>query len=353
MSKRRAGLLITLSLTAAAGFLLIWTVTQVRWQEVWLALRNLRWWQLALLMGLNLLIVVLISARWWWVLRLQGNKIPFFSLVFYRLAGFGVSYLTPGPQFGGEGWLVILLNRRHAVPLAAGSASVALDKLIELLANFSFLAFGLLVSLQLGISPNRLSANLFVPLFSLFLIPFLLFLALASGLLPATWLVRRWQQPPPVLGKVIRLIANAESLSASLIRQRMGAVIALYFYSLAIWLVMVVEYWLTVRFLGVNVNLTHTLFSMTAARLAFLTPLPGGIGALEAAQVTAMQVLGLGASAGLSLSLLQRGRDLLLALAGIAGGSLLHLHPIKLPAHAAALTAASPYSTLSLQERDQ
>ncbi|MCX8062265.1 MAG: flippase-like domain-containing protein [Anaerolineales bacterium] len=352
MHKRWTSVGMTLGLIALVGGLLAWTFAFVRWQEVWLALRALHFWQFALLFSLNLGIVALFSARWWYLLRLQGFRVSFLSTVIYRLAGFGVSYLTPGPQFGGEGWLVVLLRRRHAVPFSEGSASIAMDKLIELLANFSFLGFGLLFILRLGVANSVLTTTLMLPLIGLLSAPFLIFGALSSGILPASWLAERWKCSPSFVGKVVHLIAKAELRSASLIRQRLRQVIALYLYSLGIWLGMVGEYWLTLNFLGINANLSQTLFSLTATRLAFLTPLPGGLGALEAAQVTALQVLGFGGSLGLSLTLLQRARDLFLALMGIILGSLMHLRLRPSAIEQPALEALSPYPSYLPKERD-
>ncbi|MCS6906757.1 MAG: lysylphosphatidylglycerol synthase transmembrane domain-containing protein [Anaerolineales bacterium] len=352
ISKRRASIGVTLGLITLAGGLLVWTFAYAGWQEAWSALRALHFWQIALLLSLNLGIVALFSARWWYLLRLQGFKVPFLSAVVYRLAGFGVSYLTPGPQFGGEGWLLVLLRRRHAVPLTEGGASVALDKLIEILSNFSFLGLGLLISLWLGIAHPALSAAMMLPMIGLLGVLFLLFAALAGGILPASWLVKRLKFGLSAIGRLLHLVAQAEQRSAGLIRQHLAQVIALYLYSLGIWVAMVGEYWLTLHFLGANANLSQTLFSLTAARLAFLTPLPGGLGALEASQVAALQILGLGASLGLSLSLLHRARDLFLAFLGVFLGSLMHLRPRSRVPERPALDTRSVYPSRLPEEYD-
>ena len=89
--------------------------------------------------------------------------------------------------------------------------------------------------------------------------------------------------------------------------------------SLSVWLVMVFEYWLLTYFLGLRLSLMQAVSALTAARLAFLTPLPGGLGALEASQVLAMQTLGLEPSYGISISLLIRLRDILFGLIGFLG----------------------------------
>lgn len=66
----------------------------------------------------------------------------------------------------------------------------------------------------------------------------------------------------------------------------------------------------------------QTLAALTAALFAFLTPLPGGLGALEAGQVYVMTAFGHTAAIGIGISLLMRARDALngglgLLLAGV------------------------------------
>ena len=73
-------------------------------------------------------------------------------------------------------------------------------------------------------------------------------------------------------------------------------------------------------FLGVSLTFDQTIVALTAARLAILFPLPGGLGALEASQVLAMTVLELNPAVGLSLSLLIRVRDVLLGSLGLWWG---------------------------------
>jgi uncharacterized membrane protein YbhN (UPF0104 family) len=53
-------------------------------------------------------------------------------------------------------------------------------------------------------------------------------------------------------------------------------------------------------------------------RLAFLVPLPGGLGALEASQTFALAALGFQPALGIALSLLIRARDIILGAAGLA-----------------------------------
>ena len=71
--------------------------------------------------------------------------------------------------------------------------------------------------------------------------------------------------------------------------------------------------------LGLRLSMTQTISALVAARFAFLTPLPAGLGVLEASQGLAMQTLGLEPAYGISISLLIRLRDILFAMVGVFG----------------------------------
>ena len=99
-----------------------------------------------------------------------------------------------------------------------------------------------------------------------------------------------------------------------------------------IWVFSVAEYGLTLRFLGASLSLPQILLALTAARLAFLTPIPGGLGALEAGQVFALSAMGFDPSLGISVAVVIRVRDVLLGSAGLVWGSFLSLRRFRMPA---------------------
>jgi hypothetical protein len=55
--------------------------------------------------------------------------------------------------------------------------------------------------------------------------------------------------------------------------------------SFLIWVLLVLEFGLALRFLGLHLSLPEVIVLMTAARLAFLLPIPAGIGGGERANV--------------------------------------------------------------------
>jgi len=73
-------------------------------------------------------------------------------------------------------------------------------------------------------------------------------------------------------------------------------------------------------FLGANLTAVQIVIALTAMRLAYLLPLPGGLGSLEASQVLVLSLMGADPAIGVSASLLIRARDVLLGLVGLWWG---------------------------------
>jgi uncharacterized membrane protein YbhN (UPF0104 family) len=71
--------------------------------------------------------------------------------------------------------------------------------------------------------------------------------------------------------------------------------------------------------LDIDVSFTQMIVLLTAARVAILLPLPGGLGTLEASQVFAFTAFGFEPASALSFTLLIRARDILLASLGLWG----------------------------------
>ncbi len=281
--------------------------------------------ELAGLAAYNLLVMWLFSLRWWLALRALGYRLPYRDLFRYRTAGFAISYLTPGTQFGGEPLQVMALSRRHGLPVSIALASVTLDRLFELLANFTFLAVGVTLALHrqaFGAIP-RMGLAIWVA--GLLALPLVYLALLRGGWRPLAGVARRLAifLDRRLSGKACQLahlIDEAEKRIADLLRLRPWALIWVGLAAGLIWLLSLSEYWLALRVLGARLDLSQTITALTAARLAFLTPLPGGAGALEAGQVFALSELGFSPALGLAISLWIRLRDACVGGLGVAFG---------------------------------
>jgi len=298
-----------------------WIVAQLPIDAVLQSIARLRLIDWLLWVGLNVLVIVLLTGRWVVLTRAMGLGVSFTQLLRIRQAGQLISFVTPGPQFGGEPLQVHWLWKRHAVPGHAAFLAVGLDRFYELWINFSVL---LVAVLALAASAGTSLVDWRV--IGLILLGLVLTLALFAWFMLRQperirdWierLTRSWQQHPR-LGQLhthwSQLHGSLETLVAEK-RPALGLAVGL---SLLGWAGMIAEFWLLLRLVEVEVGLTAFLVLFTAMRLAFLMPLPGGIGSVEAGLFWAFSVLALPMPAAAGLIVLMRLRDVLVLLSGAA-----------------------------------
>ena len=311
------------------AILLLWFVaTQIRLEDTWYVLQRLTATQLLFLILLNTLVLATMVIRWHLLLKAKGYSISLWSLFRYRLAAFGVTYLTPGPQFGGEPLQVYLVTQRYHVPLSASIAAVTMDKVLEMVANFGFLAGGLLLLLMRGILPNVVGYQGLLLALLLLTLPIALSFALWQGRMPVTTSLERlttlsdiWQSSPPQwFRRTVELVQESELQTAQFFRHHPMTLFWTLLITLIGWGLMLVEFAYAAQSLGVPFTITQLIATLTAARIAFLLPMPAGLGTLETSLVLAFRLLDFDPAAGLSLSLLIRGRDTLLAVTGLWWG---------------------------------
>jgi glycosyltransferase 2 family protein len=303
-----------------------WAIRDIPITNILATLRSVNPAALIFLSLVNLLILLLFTGRWWLVMRALGQKLPFQSLVVYRLAGFGVSYFTPGPQIGGEPLQVHLIHKNHHLAGGVALAGVSVDKLIEMLINFSFLVFGLLLVIRTQLlSISELSLLLPVGLLA---IPVLYLSLMRIGRRPVSSLLIRLsfiENWVPSYTAIRHHVHSAEDQVASFVSGNLQFLFGTLALSIITWAVLIFEYWLTLSLFGIHLEAAQVIIALTAARIAFLMPVPAGLGALEAAQVAAMQLLGLEPVLGLSVSLIIRARDFTLGSLGLwMGGFSVH-----------------------------
>ncbi len=301
-----------------ALLLLFLVLRNIPLTDILAVLRRLRSWEIAVLIGANALIVLLLSGRWWVLLGSLAFRLPYLRLSSYRLAAFSITYVTPGPQMGGEPLQVHLVRQHHGIPGATATASVALDKSLELLANFAFLTLGAIVIARFQIDFQLDPAVLLALALGLLALPLTYLIASALDKRLFTALLGRWPQADRSLRfqRVFRLVQQAEAQIATFYRQKPRALLLALLVAFITWAAMVAEYWLAAHFLGLPYTPWQAIAALTAARLAFLLPLPAGLGVLEASQAFAASALGFDPAAGAALALLIRARDVTLALLG-------------------------------------
>ena len=304
----------------AALLLAGWTLSRMPLAGMFESVRALSPAQWSFWGALNLVIIAVFVLRWQVLTRALGLPLGFFPLLLVRQAGQAVSFLTPGPQFGGEPLQVLWLWKTYSQPPDLAILALALDRFFELWINFAVLLLGVLV-LSLNRAPgvtgwNPVAAFLLLSIAALTLLGWVL---LRQPERVTTWverLAQSWSKSPRLasldthrkrLGQSLRLLAWRHK----------SALVAAFILSLLGWLGMMGELWLLLGFLNVTPGFSAFVLLLVAMRLAFLLPMPGGIGTLEAAMFWAFQGLSLPVSAALGLIALMRLRDVVVLGCGL------------------------------------
>lgn len=320
---------IRVLLWLAVPVLLGWALRGVPLREIGRILAGLTLGEAATLLAVNLAFMAVVTGRWVLILgalgeRLSGRDLP--RLAAARLAGFAVSYLTPGPQFGGEPVQLALARKGTGLAYARGTASLLIDRSFDLAGNLAFIGLGLWAygSRSIGTEGSGWGRS------------FLAAGGILAGLLPLAYLGSVFAGARPLSALAVRLprifsgasgtrltdfLRAAESEAGAYGRKPLRAAAHLVFSFLAVQGLAAAELWLTMRFLGSPLGLEGTLLLLAGGKLALYAPVPGGLGALEAVQRVLVTWLGYPPGAALALSAWIRVRDLLFALAGLAAAA--------------------------------
>jgi len=312
LSKNWLRALLIYSLLAA---LLYFALRNAPLTDIRETLGKLKFRQALALLSVNIVIYLFIALRWWLIVRAEHKNIAYFPLLATRIAVFGVSYFTLGPQVGGEPLQVLYLQRNYGMSYVRATSTVIMDKLLEFLANFMLLMAGLTAILRAGIpstSGNSLPVG-FVALTMLLAAPPVHIVMLYRGVYPISALLKKISN-----NKLARFIGASERMAGRFCQRHLSALIAATLASICAAAGMVAEFFLIVSFLEIDLSFSQTIAAWTAGWLAFLVPLPGGLGALEASQVFALGAFGISAAPAISVTLLIRARDLLIGGLGLA-----------------------------------
>jgi uncharacterized membrane protein YbhN (UPF0104 family) len=213
---------------------------------------------------------------------------------------------------------VLYLQRKYGMTYTRATSTVIMDKLLEFLANFFLLVFGLTAVLQAGVFSTNVNFSLasLVPLAILLVWPPIHITLMLRGIYPIGSALRiffaRLGNP-----KWVRFIVASERMAGRFCQHYPRALWLAAGASVAAGAGMVAEYALIATFLGIDLHGWQTLAAWTTSWLAFLVPLPGGLGVLEASQVFTLGAFGISAALAIGVALLIRARDLLIGGLGL------------------------------------
>lgn len=322
--------LFTLLLWLVALGLGAWTLAQLPLAEISTSIRSLSAAQWIFWLGLNGVIILVLGLRWQLLTIALAAPIKLLKLLAIRQAGQAVSFITPGPQFGGEPLQVYWLYK-YGMPLRKALLSLGLDRFFELWVNFSVLLLAVLLLLA-GIGDNHTLNNHqenSIGDWQTTLVPLLIFLALMFSLAwvlvkQPQWIndrleriATRWQHNHRLNNINQHWQSLGDDLRNALRTQKLRFLLAIVL-SLLGWAGLLGELYLILHFVGIEADLHSFLIILVAMRMALLLPMPGGVGTLEASVLWSFNTLNLPASAALGLIALMRVRDALVLVIGLA-----------------------------------
>lgn len=256
----------------------------------------------------------------WRVTLADGASIPFSRLFLIRAAGEAVNYLTFSASLGGEPVKAYLL-KSHEIPLEEGLTSVVVTKTAMTLAQMTFTVIGIILAIhQIGAKSPFLT---FSVVLILAWIPAMAFLIVLQRQGLFTWLLlparavtflktrlQRWEERIRSLDRQIAAFYTKDARSFLLS----------WGFHLGGWMVQSLEVYLLLSFLKLPVDLPTAFaiqgLSVLTKAVAFV--IPGALGAQEGGNMLIFLGFSLPMEAGMTFSLVRRGRELFWVSLGLA-----------------------------------
>jgi uncharacterized protein (TIRG00374 family) len=327
--KRRLILFLVFLVLGIALFagVIINTGTDAIWQN----LRQFSFVKFLIFLGLSLLNFCLYTLRWDIILRKVSDThhgIPYVRLFLHRMSGFALSYLTPSAQTGGEPLRIMLLEQDN-VSVRTATTSVIIDKALEYAALFVFIGVGIALALIDGSLPPGTRIVLGIVLALLIAITFWFYFASIKNIGFFSSILRFFHLTK--IGRVRRLeekIMEIEKEMYEFYKQHLKTFIILVIISLIITGFLLLEHYLVANFMGVKLTFFQTFLSSTIPYIAYMIPIPGGLGLLEGGHAAMFAALGVSINAFVLVFII-RMRDLVFVLIGLIHASTQSLNLLK------------------------
>jgi len=267
-------------------------------------LNGLIWWQLLVLSGVTILIVLAGAGCWAWVLKFFGEKLTFKTLLSSLLAGMAISNLTPAMGIGGEP-AQYLLAKREARKKKNLIASMVIDKLLYGTINYLLVVAGAFL----------LALNIPLPFKIKWLIILFLFTVAALG----GFFYFNIFKNRKFIGKINHhLLAALERRMHRFFRWKNPYLWGLVGFSFFRALLFVLRFYLLVAFFGVFLSFEELFLIIGVLLLTGMLPIPSTLGVFELSQALVFEALNLSGTLGVSMILVMRFFDLIIVGLGLS-----------------------------------
>jgi uncharacterized protein (TIRG00374 family) len=299
---------LRLGLTALILVMLVLFARKVNWHATWAGIRTASMPLLVAAALLNIASIVVKAIRWWVFLRPVGAT-SFWLALKATFAGAGLNNVLVAN--GGEAARVVFVSRSAHVPSATVLATLALERLFELVGYVTLLSLAA-TFLDLPHSVERVK-------------PFAIgLLVLMLALL--VWLLRRPDMVPELVGPRAETLPGRVKAYFGRLGRTIGAVsnlprfTAALLLSVGAWALQVATYQMTARAAHFPMTTVGTIAALLAVNLGFaLRATPGNVGLFQAAYAATAVAFGLDRDQAIAVAFLIQAQQILpVTLLGIA-----------------------------------
>lgn len=295
-------------LTALVLVMLVLFARRVNWHDTWQTIRAASLPVLLLAAVLNLASIVVKAVRWWIFLRPIGAK-SFPLALRATFAGAGLNNVLVAN--GGEAARVVFVARSAHIPSAKVLATLALERLFELV-GYVVLLSAAATFLTLPGSLARVKPFAIVVLVGML------------GLL--VWLLRRPDVVEAVAGPKPASWQGRLKVYGSRFVQTISVVssgprfISALLLSIIAWGLQVATYWMTAQSAHFPITIVETIAALLAVNLGFaLRATPGNVGLFQAAYAATAVAFGLDRDHAIAVAFLIQAQQILpVTLLGVA-----------------------------------
>jgi uncharacterized protein (TIRG00374 family) len=299
---------LRIGLTAIILVMLVIFARRVNWHATWEGIRSASLPLLLVAALLNIASIVVKAVRWWVFLRPIGVR-SFLLALKATFAGAGLNNVLVAN--GGEAARVVFVARSAHVPSAKVVATLALERLFELVGYVVLLSLAA-TFLELPPSMQRVK-------------PFAIGALVLMGALLA-WLLRRPDVIETVVGPKPASWHGRMKVQMGRFVQTIGAVsnpprfIAALLLSVGAWALQVATYEVTARAAHFPMPTVATVAALLAVNLGFaLRATPGNVGLFQAAYAATAVAFGLDENKAIAVAFLIQAQQILpVTLLGIA-----------------------------------
>jgi uncharacterized protein (TIRG00374 family) len=299
---------LRLVLTLVILAMLVLFATRVNWHATWASIRSASLPMLLAAALVNILSIVVKAARWWVFLRPIGAKSPWLALK-ATFAGAGLNNVLVAN--GGEAARVVFVARSAHIPSARVLATLALERLFELV--------GYVVLLSLAATFLTLPAQLEKAKY------FAIAALVAMGAL-LFWLLKRPEVVEAVAGPKPATWQGRLKAYGSRFVSTIGAVssgprfIAALVLSVMAWACQLATYQMTANAAHLPMTTVATVAALLAVNLGFaLRATPGNVGLFQFAYAATAAAFGLDRDQAIAVAFLIQAQQILpVTLLGVA-----------------------------------